>query len=77
MPDPVREALEAAAKALSAASLDWGDDEPEIWGGHREQASEAIAAFLRRMADTSPSEFSAEEFEELASAVEAAAREGG
>ena len=47
--DPTRKALEAAARALSDATLDWGDDPAEVWPGHRDQAAVVIAAYLRAL----------------------------
>jgi len=83
----IRAALEAAALAVSEATLDWGDDPPEIWGGHRETAAAAIAAFLRALSpcdvmmqrwtnDNPPQQDGPHSTITLAAAVTAAAEDG-
>ncbi len=80
----IKAALEAAALAVSEATLDWGDEPPEIWDSHRTTAAEAIAAFLRAIPEgasvrTGEGDLRAQvgPMPALAAAVEQAAREGG
>ena len=67
-----RAALEAAWRA---STVDPDDATEGVICYQREKAAVTIAAFLRRLAETSPCEIDAEISSELADAVEAAARE--
>jgi hypothetical protein len=78
----IKAALAEAALAVSEATLDWGDEPPEIWDSHRTTAAEAIAAFLRALPVTGfgyagTLRVGPHVADTVADLVEAAAREGG
>ena len=80
--DPIRDALEAAALEISALHLEWDGDAPEVWDCHRHMAVAAVAAFNRRIAEhfrergRINDHATAIELEDIAAAVERAAKEG-
>ena len=45
---------ERVARAISATTLDWGDEDVEVWDTHRHAADAAIAEILDIMTHPSP-----------------------